>query len=241
MERKIRTIALAAATALVLIALPLTAQDWTGNGRMQGRVLDQEGNPIAGAEIVLHPPGSKEAGPAALHTGKDGQWAILGLAPGQWSVTISKDGYVSSEGTVHVPGAGPAPMVVIKLRPVPKEVREKIAAAAAVDSIQKGNTLMQKKDYAGARKLFEEALEKLPDAQKPIVLRGIAQTYYREGNSKDAIGTLKRALTLEPKDPATLQLMATLLVADNREDEAKQYLDQIPAGGAIDTDTALNI
>lgn len=240
MRMKPRMIFVTVAVSLLVLPLALMAQDWTGMGRLQGKVLDQQGKPVTGALVTLHPAGTKE-GPAPLHTNGDGFWAILGLASGQWQVSITKDGFLTSQGSVHVPNSGPVPNVVIKLKPIPKEMKERAATAAAVKTIDQGNELMKKGDYAGARKLYEEGLTHLQDKQKPIVLRGIAQTYFRENNVDEAVATLKRALAIVPKDPATLQLMASLLVSANREDEAKQYLDQIPAGSAIDADTVFNV
>jgi Carboxypeptidase regulatory-like domain len=75
------------AGAMVLAeAAALSAQVWPGgNGRLDGTVVDQNGNPIADATVQLR---LKGQGPD-LETDKKGKWAILGITGGTWNVDVS--------------------------------------------------------------------------------------------------------------------------------------------------------
>ena len=58
--------------ALTLCALPANAQDWTGKGRAQGVVKDDNGQPLAGVLIRMRQPGVPEdgAGPESTETSR---------------------------------------------------------------------------------------------------------------------------------------------------------------------------
>ena len=52
---------------------------------------------------------------------------------------------------------------------------------------------------------------------------------------------LKRTLELEPGNAETLQLLVTLLYSVGREEEAKGYQAQLPAGAKVDATVLLNV
>src|SRR4029079_5480772 len=82
---------MAAAVAMLwVVAAPLHAQDWKGQGRLAGRVTDAEGHPLKHAQMALELPGR---GGTQLHTDTKGQWAILGLAAGTWNVDVTAEGH----------------------------------------------------------------------------------------------------------------------------------------------------
>src|SRR5580693_7871793 len=125
---------LAAALACVsALAAPLAAQEWTGHGRAQGVIKDEQGKPVAGAKVTLRPgKGRVEAtksGPPPITTDKSGKWAILGLANGPWGVLIEADGYIPSEGQIAVDEFHPSQPVTISLKVIPKEQQQAAQAA----------------------------------------------------------------------------------------------------------------
>src|SRR3954465_12111585 len=72
--------------AVAAAGVPAWGQSWAGQGRLQGLLREEPGNPTQGAP---HPrrkgPGRvdpKTDGPKPLTTDKNGKWAILGLANG---------------------------------------------------------------------------------------------------------------------------------------------------------------
>jgi tetratricopeptide (TPR) repeat protein len=241
----------AAAVALLLVAgAPAFAQEWKGKGRLQGEILDPQGNPVEGARITLRqgspPVDAAQAGPAPVLTNKKGKWSILGLAQGSWAVLIEKDGFQKSEGQVQVHESGPpAPPIRITLNAIPKEAQQAAEASAAgqeaLSAIERGNGLLEMGQYAPAREAYEEAMAKLEAVNHPPILRGIARTYFQEKNVDQAIATLKKALAIKPDDVESLKLIVNLLVASDREPEAQVYMAQLPQGQSVDPNTLLNI
>jgi tetratricopeptide (TPR) repeat protein len=251
---KMRRISVAASFLALacLAALPAAAQEWAGQGRLQGQIKDEQGKPVAGATITLRPGtdrvDAKKPGPAQITTDKNGKWSVLGLAGGPWGILIEKEGFMLSEGQVKVggPGSPPAPPINVTLKVIPKEVIEQAeresTAGQAKAALERGNALLNEKKWAEARAEYEGAMAKLEDQQfHPMILRAIANTYYQEGKVNEAIATLQKALALKPDDVDTLKLTADLLIAAGREAEAQQYMAKLPAGTKMDPNSVLNL
>lgn len=62
-----------------------------GLGRIAGRVVDSDGNAVAGATITFATPS-----PQSVMSGSDGRYESPLLPVGSWNVTAAKDGYVST-------------------------------------------------------------------------------------------------------------------------------------------------
>lgn len=215
--------------AVAPLAAPLCAQQWAGRGRLQGEVHDEQNKPLEGVKITLRqgtaPVDVKAPGPPAITTNKAGKWSYLGLAGGDWKVLLEKDGYLVSEGQVKVNEFAAAPPVVVTLKAVPKEALQAAAEATAANSaakevkeaIDKGNAFLTAEKPAEARAEYEKALDKVPVESKPALLRGIAQTYYREKQLDKAMATLEQAIALKPDDAETKKLQANLYVSKGIE------------------------
>ena len=87
------------------------------SGRLQGKVEDENGDPVEGATVTLL---KNDLGPEPLTTNKKGRWSYLGLRGGTWTVQIESDGFIPSEGAVSVTEFGVNPSVDIQLRPHPR-------------------------------------------------------------------------------------------------------------------------
>lgn len=235
-------------TLLLLAGLPVFAQSWAGRGRLQGEIKDEQGKPVEGAQVWFRmgenpiDPQNPGEGPKMITTTKYGKWSILGLAQGTWRVLIIKDGYLASEGQVKVlEGGAPPPPIVTTLKVVPKDAPQAAKGNEALEALERGNKLLTAEKYAEARAEYEKAIAQLDPANHPPILRGIARTYYQEKNTDKAVETLKQALALKPDDVESLRLIVNLLVAAGREQEAQQYMAQLPQGATVDPATLLNI
>jgi tetratricopeptide (TPR) repeat protein len=80
----------AGAFLLGLSALALPAHAQTGTAR--GKVLDEKGQPIEGAKVLIEFQGGITR-KADTTTNKKGEYTRVGLPPGQYKITASKDGY----------------------------------------------------------------------------------------------------------------------------------------------------
>jgi tetratricopeptide (TPR) repeat protein len=238
--------------ALLAAALPAAAQSWAGQGRLQGEVRDEQQKPVEGATITLRKGSDRvdatKEGPKQVTTDKRGKWSILGLASGPWGILIEKEGLMPSEGQIKVNEYTIAQPLIVTLKVPPKAVQEKAKEpsknALAKAALEQGNTDLKAGKYADARASFEKGLTLL-DSPDPVlklsIERTIANTYYEDKQPDKAIEVLKKSLETAPNDPDTLQLLVNLLVAQNKEEEAKVYMAKLPQGAKIDPVARLNI
>jgi tetratricopeptide (TPR) repeat protein len=243
---------------LAAASVPVWGQSWAGRGRLQGTIKDEAGKPIQGATITLRKGNDrvdpKADGPKPISTDKSGKWAILGLANGPWGILIQKEGYQDSEGQINVEEfpIGPVQPVNITLKKPSQEAIQAAQAAQAKQgpsagaqakaSLEQANALLAQGKYAEARAAYEEGMGKLEDKSlHPAIYRAIADSYYKEGKTKEAIDTLKKSLEIAPNDPDTLQLIVNLLASAGREEEAKTYMAKLPQGTKVDPAIGLNV
>jgi tetratricopeptide (TPR) repeat protein len=242
------------AVFLVAGGVPVAAQSWAGRGRLQGQIRDEQGKPVEGAVINLRQGDGqvnlKAEGPKSVTTDKNGKWSILGLAGGAWGILIQKPGFMDSEGQVKVNEFAIAQPINITLKLPAKEVVQQTQkvnskAAEAKAALEKGNALLQAGQYAEARASYEEGMSKLEEKDRvtlePSVYLAIANSYRAEGKNEQAIEALKKSLEVDPNNVDTLKLIVSVLLASNREAEAKPYEAKLPAGITIDPTIRLNL
>jgi tetratricopeptide (TPR) repeat protein len=245
---------LAAFLLACAVSWPAAAQDWVGMGRARGEVKDEQGKPVAGANVFLRrdveriDPANPGPGPKAAVTDKRGRWAVAGIAGGVWTALITKEGFVPASGAIRVQELEPGPAVETVLQQIPKEYIEAQEQAAAMKTaaaaVDRGNALLVESKPAEARIAYEEALANIADVKHhPGIMLGIARTYHMEGKVDDAAATLKKALDVVPDDDdtETLRLLADILLAAGREAEAKPYMARLPEGTRVDPISLLNI
>ena len=227
-----RSVAAAAALACALSAVPAAAQS-RGQGHMAGVVKDDSGAPVEGVQVKAVKAGEKDV--FTDKTNKKGEWALNGLASGQWNLDFVKDGYETRSLTVpfsefnHVP-----PMSIVVKKAVPKvdpnvEIRAQLEKAAP---------MLQAGKYAEARAIYESLLQKYPEAWQIEPL--IARTYAGENKPDEALTHLQNALQHEPDSVEVKLLIASTLSQQGKTAEAAKYLDGIDMSKVKDPVVFLN-
>jgi tetratricopeptide (TPR) repeat protein len=181
--RALPIIALAAAPPCAL------AQDWrAGTGRLEGRVTDAQGQPVAGAVVKLQLAGR---GGTELRTDGKGRWAILGLSGGEWTVELSAEGLTSRRLSVTVSEVSRRPVVETRLEPAAGPSPE------VLDALDKAESAYREGRYADARGEYETLLALRPDLAARIQQQ-IGFSYVHEGDAARALDHLRLALEAEP-------------------------------------------
>jgi tetratricopeptide (TPR) repeat protein len=233
---------LLAVLVLATGALSLSAQDWRGKARVDGRVLNEKGEGIPDAKLTFRRNG---AGPEAVTTKKNGRWAYLGLAGGSWEVDVEAPGYMPYKTTLQLSEVDRFPSMDIKLQPAPKAVAKaepavpKNAAADVIPILEHGNQLLLAKDFAGARAEYEKGLAAIPN--NPIILKAIAQTYYGEKNLDKAIETLQKVVAIDPTDATAQLLLGELQIEKGNLEEGQATLAKLPPDTIKDPAVYVNL
>jgi predicted Zn-dependent protease len=230
-------------TTLIGAALFVTsslalAQDWRGMGRLGGKVVDEEtGQPIEGVTVKAMMPRSENRGPSESKSNNKGEWAVGGLASGEWALDFSKEGYETRSISIGVTeGGGRRPMEVkLKKKAAPPpdpnvEIKAKLTEAAAK---------MNAKQYAEARAIYEELAARYPQVKQLRPL--IARTYHSEGNKAAAIEQLRKAAAEDPENLEVRLLLGTTLMETGNKEEARQILASVDESKVTDPTVFLNL
>ncbi len=218
------------------------AQDWRGKARIDGKVISAKGEPIPKAKVELRRSPSN-AGPTVEADFK-GRFAYLGLAGGDWDMDVSAPGYQSFKTSVRLSEVNRLPLMEIRLEPVPAAPPEppiapKSTAPDVIPMLERGNALLEQKDFPGALAEYEKALAFVPD--NPAILRAIARAYYGEKKLEESIATLKRAVEKDPSDSETLLLLANLQLEKGNLEEGKATLEKLPPDAIKDPAVYVNL
>lgn len=201
-------------------------------GRVGGKVVDQDGKPVTGVQVKATLPRAGNRGPEVKSNAR-GEWAIGGIAAGEWALDFVKDGFETRSVTVRVMETSRVPPMEIRL--VPKavdpnvEIRDKLTEAAG---------LMNAKQFAQARAIYEDLAVRYPDVKQFWPL--IARSYYGEGNRKAAIEHLRRALVQDPGNVEVTLLLGNTLMEEGQTDEARKMLGSIDESKISDPTVLVN-
>ncbi len=176
-------------------AVPASAQDWKGRGRVEGTVTTEDGQPIEGVKVSLSPASDPEVGPEPTYTNKKGRWSYLGLIGGTWKIVLEKEGFITSEGSTSISEFGRNAPVVVEMKPNP------------FAAIGRGDALLDEKRYAEARAEYESSLPHLPPEQQVRLRARIGDTFFEEGDMGSALGVYQAIIShLEPAEQAHVLL-----------------------------------
>jgi predicted Zn-dependent protease len=190
-----------------------------GNARLNGKVVDEQGQPIADVVVKAQLAGQTEF--LSGKSDKKGEWRVNGMADGQWQVELTKDGLEPMRVAVEVRNERATPLNVTMLKPAPK-VDPNVEISGQV---QKAAQLAQEGKFADARKIYEELLAKYPQIYQ---LQGfIARTYAAESQPAKALEHLKIAMEKAPNDVDLKLLQADLLIESGDKVGARAILDAV--------------
>jgi tetratricopeptide (TPR) repeat protein len=218
---------------VVAIAPPAHAQDWrAGTGRLEGKVMDAEDRPLAGATVRLELGGR---GGTTLTTDAKGRWAILGLTGGEWAVELSAEGYVSRRFTLEVDEHRRRPVLEVRLeRAAPKGPPPDVVAA-----LEQAEAAYKEGHFAEARREYEKLLALRPDLAGRI-LQQIGFCYVQEKEYSKALESLLRALAAEPDNVAARVAAVQAAFEAEEPEEGKKLLATVDPSRIHDPDVFFN-
>jgi len=200
-----------AVTIVLAAALALAAQDYKGKARQGGTIEDDKGAPIEGVTVKLFSLRAQQG--LEVKSDKSGRWIAAWIRGGSWRVDFSKIGYAPQSVTLDVKEGGKNPDV--------KVVMTKVEGLAMTEEIRnlliKGNEAFDQKKFEEARALYEEILQKQPDAYP--IYRNVGNCYFALENYDLAEQNYMKVLEKNPKDAESIIAIGNCY--SNRGDAAK--------------------
>lgn len=216
--------------ALIVAGTPAYAQ----TGQVKGKVVDAKNQPVEKAQVTIEATdgmGRKFNVP----TNKKGEYIQIGLPPGQYKITATKEGL----SDVHEQRIGLDPAEVnFTLRPgggggdVSPEERKKAEAriAAVRGNFDAGVKLSNEGKHDEAIAKFQEVLK---EAAKCVeCYTNIASLQLAKKDYDAAEATYKQALTVNPSSAEAYNGLATLYNAQKKFDQAAEASAQAAKLGA---------
>ena len=231
-RRTLLTIAMAIAVAVA--AAPVSAQ----TGQVKGKVVDDKGQPVENAKISLLNQQTNRT--LETKTNKKGEYIQVGLSPGKYRITASKDALsdtvdvdIRLEMATHdfTLGAGRGGGAAVSKE---EAAKAKAKAEAATKTFNDGVALINegKNDEAIAK--FNEVIAMMPNCPECYGAAGTAQA--RATKYDEAEKSYKKAIDLKPDYAEAYNGLADLYNAQKKFDLAaeasKKALELSGAAGA---------
>jgi predicted Zn-dependent protease len=209
--------------AVLAFSVAITTPAWAqsrGTGHLTGVVKDEASQPVPGVTVKAVKAGEHDV--FTDTTNKKGEWAINGLASGQWDVDFSKEGYETRKLTVPLSENNYVPPMQVALTKAAVKVDPN---AAIRGELEKAAPLMDAGKFAEARAIYDPLLAKYPEAWQIEPL--IARTYAGENKLDEATRHLQIALQHDPNNVELKLLMASVLSQQGKTAEVQTILDAI--------------
>lgn len=205
----------------VLALSVVTAAQSKGKTKAQGKVVDEAGQPLGDVIVAAVMEGQDKPFQQAK-TNNKGEWNVQNLVAGKWKFFFGgKQGLEEKSVDVAVGESGTVTVPEVKLaKPVDHD-------AVINAEIQKAADLMQTRQPAEARKVYQALLEKYPQAQPAFraqVMGAVAQTYMAENQAPQAIEQLKKATEADPSNVDLQLAYGEILMQANQRAEGEKVL-----------------
>jgi Tfp pilus assembly protein PilF len=207
--------------AIVLGFAAAAAPAWAQTGGMKGKVVDAQNKPVDGATVTLVQMDTNSK--FALKT-KKGDFLQIGLPPGNYTVTVEKDGLKQvsnvrvsldiAETTITLrPGGGGAPMT--------KE--EAAKAAAKMEGLKaafaEGAALSNSGKYDEAVAKFNQVIADVPKCTECYI--NIGATYALKKDYTQSEAAYRKALELDPNSVESYYGLAAIFNDQKKFTEAQ--------------------
>jgi cytochrome c-type biogenesis protein CcmH/NrfG len=208
---------------VLLSGVPAQAQV----GAARGKVLDEKGQPIEGAKVLIDFTGGVTR-KTEITTNKKGEFTRVGLPPGAYRVTVTKEGFAPQFSDVHISLGDPTEIPEFKMVTAGK------AAAAAGGPAQKEAENLQasfdkalKASQAGqfdeAEAAYKDVLSKNP-GKPEVVWSNMGIMYTQKKDAAAAEDAYRKAIELKPDFADAYSGLAGLLITSGKGPKAVEAL-----------------
>jgi tetratricopeptide (TPR) repeat protein len=208
-----------------------------GTGTARGKVLDDKGQPIEAAAVLLEFQGGVTR-KQTTKTNKKGEYTQVGLPPGIYRITATKDGYQGGYIDVRIAIGDATYLPDLKL---PSAAAG--AAAAGVDTeklnaelrqlVKDAQALAAEKKYDEAIAAFQTVLTKNVASPEEVHFR-IGQLQAEKKDWTAAEASFLKALEIKPGHAGVTLELANVYQATGQKEKAAELMAKAQGAGAGD-------
>ena len=213
---------------LGLAFLAPSAQAQTGTAR--GKVIDADGKPLAEATVLIEFSGGITR-KFEVKTNKKGEFMQVGLQPGPYHFTASKEGYQPVSLDYHVSLGDPTTLPDFKLLTAAAAAQQPGSPQQELkDSFQNAVTLATTGKLDEAEAAYIAILAKHGDI--PEVHYNLAQVYIQKKDWTKAEASFRKAIETRPDYAQAYLALSQMFVTMGDKAKAAEVLAQAPTEGA---------
>jgi len=226
--------------ALVLVA---TTEAAAQAGAVRGKVVDSKGMPIVEAQILIEYQGGVTR-KLTTKTNKKGEYTQVGMGPGRYKFTISKEGMqpVTLEQKVSMGEATQIPEMTLQSLSAAAKVAAPVADPAADllrESYAKAAALLAEKKYPEAEAAFLDLAVKNPTV--PEIHYSLGQIHDQKKDWASAEASYRKALELKPTfNDASIALVG-MYQRSGQADKAGQLMSKTAGENTGDPNVQFNL
>jgi tetratricopeptide (TPR) repeat protein len=229
--------ALVAAFLLVaagLVARPAEAQ--TGTAR--GKVFDAQGQPVADARVLIEFLGGITR-KFEVKTNKKGEYMQVGMQPGPYRFTASKEGFQPAVAEVRIMLGDATIIPELKLVSAAQAAQQPGSAAAELrESFQKAVALQGEGKLAEAEAAYRAILEKMPDV--PEVYQNLGAILLERKDYAGAEALYLKGLELKPDSTDLSTQLARLYQETGQPEKAMEVISRSAGANPDDAKAQFN-
>lgn len=219
---------------LGLLASPARAQ--TGTAR--GKVLDTQGQPIADAKVLIEFQGGITR-KFETKTNKKGEYMQVGMQPGPYRFTASKEGYQPAIVEMRISLGDPTQISDFKLATLAQAAAAAGSPAAELrSSFQKAVELQTAGQLDEAEAAYKAILEKAPDV--PEVYQNLGTVLAQKKDVAGAEAAYLKALELRPDSSDTSTQLAKLYQENGQPEKAMAIMEKSAGANPADAKAQFN-
>ena len=199
----------------------LQAKVWA---RVNGTVTAEDGKPIEGVKVVLVSPDGEKI---ETTTDQKGNWRLLNVRPGSWSIGFLAKGFEAKNYNVELSAIRDNPPVNIKLARTPD------SPFVAAD------VLYGEHKYQEALQEYQKVLDARPELAEALAKIGLC--YYRLEDLDKALCFFQKALEKMPGTPDILINLGAIYLQKGDLEQGVKYIKQLDEKSITDPSLFYNV
>jgi tetratricopeptide (TPR) repeat protein len=204
---------------LIISAALVFSQSYRGQGRLRGKVTDEQGLPLEGVKVKLF--SVKGQSGFELTTNAAGEWTANYIRGGGYNVDFLKAGYEPRSISTTIPEATNNPPVEVKLKKAAGlMITEELKAG-----LEAGNKLFGEKKFEEAAKVYEDLVASNPEAY--IIHKNIGNCRFELQQYDLAEAAYRKVLEKEPGNPDIMLLIGNCYANRDQHEQAMEWYNKI--------------